>query len=71
MSGMVDFVGNPVIPATSEEIETIRYLAQETVKQDHCTDHPCEFYWAEECLKLIALIDEYRREFIATRLVIK
>lgn len=45
---------------TDDEVEELRNYATRMAAQDSCTDHPCEFYWSEQVLRLIAKIDELR-----------
>lgn len=62
MQQMTDSDGEPVAVPTDEEVDAIKAYAMGTAKQANPTDHPCEFAWADNCLRLIAKIDALQKK---------
>lgn len=52
MKRFVDVDGKEIALPTDQEIAEIIERAEHTLHQDMCIDHPCEFGWAEDVLKL-------------------
>jgi hypothetical protein len=58
---MRDSEGKEVEVPSTERVEEIRRYALATAAQSTCNDHPCEFGWADDCLTLLAKIDDLQK----------